>query len=106
MNHDNIQNPQHYTNQGAFECIDVMQLMFSPNEVEAFCLCNAFKYLWRAKYKNNLQEDLDKAEWYLNRSEVMCNMYHYTGNNIKHNDKIRQQLRSKLREMKKTLKNS
>lgn len=29
MNHDNIQNPQHYTNQGVFECIDVMRITIS-----------------------------------------------------------------------------
>ena len=29
-----------------------------------FCLCNAFKYLWRYKNKNGA-EDIKKARWYL-----------------------------------------
>lgn len=31
-----------------------------------FCQCNAFKYLYRAKRKNGL-EDMKKAIWYLNK---------------------------------------
>ncbi|MBQ9183648.1 MAG: DUF3310 domain-containing protein [Neisseriaceae bacterium] len=99
MNHDNVQNPQHYTEQGAFECIEIMQLFFSPNEVSVFCLCNAFKYLWRAKYKNNTQEDLQKANWYLKKSEALSHTYYYAAD--KNQTNIRQQLRLKLQEMNK-----
>ncbi|WP_370785431.1 DUF3310 domain-containing protein [Ruminococcus callidus] len=38
-------------------------------EVEAvknFCICNAFKYLWRHGKKNGV-EDVKKAAWYLNK---------------------------------------
>ena len=34
--------------------------------VKDFCLCNAFKYIWRTKNKNGI-EDIDKAIWYLNK---------------------------------------
>lgn len=101
MQHDdNVCHPQHYTGQGAFECIEIMQLFFSPNEVSAFCLCNVFKYLWRAKYKNNTQEDLQKAGWYLKKSKELSHTYHYAAD--KNQANIRQQLRLKLREMKAT----
>ena len=31
-----------------------------------FCLCNAFKYLYRHGKKNGV-EDIQKANWYLNK---------------------------------------
>ena len=31
-----------------------------------FCLCNAFKYIYRATRKNGV-EDIKKAQWYINR---------------------------------------
>ena len=43
--------------------------MLETQGVEAvlnFCQCNAFKYLYRAKRKNGL-EDMKKAVWYLNK---------------------------------------
>ena len=98
MNHDNVNSPQHYTEQGAFECIEIMQLFFNPNEVSAFCLCNAFKYLWRAKYKNNPTEDLAKAEWYLKKSDVLSHSYSYIQD--KNQSNIRQQLNLKLKAMR------
>lgn len=34
--------------------------------VKNFCICNAFKYLWRHGKKNGV-EDVKKAVWYLNK---------------------------------------
>ena len=34
--------------------------------VQDFCICNAFKYLYRHKNKNGV-EDIKKAIWYLNK---------------------------------------
>lgn len=34
--------------------------------VKNFCICNAFKYLWRHDKKNGV-EDVKKAAWYLNK---------------------------------------
>lgn len=31
-----------------------------------FCVCNAFKYLYRHKRKNGVQ-DLEKAKWYIEK---------------------------------------
>lgn len=61
---DNVNHPSHYT--GRYECIDVMQDVFGNGAVDNFCLCNAFKYIWRARKKNGL-EDVKKAVWYLNK---------------------------------------
>lgn len=62
---DPVNRPAHYTS-GGIECIDAMQAAFGVEAVKDFCLCNAFKYLWRHRNKNG-EEDLKKARWYLNR---------------------------------------
>lgn len=62
---DPVNHPAHYTS-GGIECIDAMQAAFGDETVKDFCLCNAFKYLWRHRNKNGV-EDLKKARWYLNR---------------------------------------
>lgn len=62
---DNVNNPKHYIY--GPECIDAMCLMYGAQMVIAFCICNAFKYFWRHRNKNGL-EDLQKAQWYLNKS--------------------------------------
>lgn len=61
--HDPVNKPVHYT-PGKYECIEIMEDIFGIDSVKDFCLLNAFKYLWRHKYKSGL-EDLEKAWWYL-----------------------------------------
>ena len=58
---DNVNHPEHY--QGKNECIDVMVAMFGVEAVKHFCMCNAYKYRFRADKKNGA-EDIEKAEWY------------------------------------------
>ena len=65
MSHDNVNHPSHYET-GQFECIDVMVETQGVESVKNFCLCNAFKYLYRTKRKNGV-EDVKKAKWYLNK---------------------------------------
>lgn len=62
---DVVNHPSHYET-GQFECIDVMIETQGIEAVKYFCQCNAFKYLYRAKRKNGL-EDMKKAIWYLNK---------------------------------------
>lgn len=62
---DNINHPAHYTS-GRFECIDIMEETQGKEAVKSFCLCNAFKYLYRHQRKNGV-EDIKKAIWYLNK---------------------------------------
>lgn len=63
---DNI-NPDHYKNETSLECIEAMEIIFGKEAVYNFCVCNAWKYIWRWKNKNGA-EDLDKASWYLNKA--------------------------------------
>ena len=58
-----VNHPNHY-NQGGMECIDEMLLIFGKEAIMNFCLCNAWKYRYRANAKNG-QEDMDKANWYI-----------------------------------------
>lgn len=65
MNVDNVEHPAHYTG-GSIECIDAMVETQGVEAVKNFCICNAFKYLWRHGKKNGI-EDVKKAAWYLNK---------------------------------------
>lgn len=64
--YDNVNHPYHYANSG-IECIDVMENIFGSDKVQSFCLCNAFKYIFRCMHKNNTIEDLKKADWYIKK---------------------------------------
>ncbi len=63
---DNI-NPDHYKNSTSLECIEAMEIICGKEAVCNFCMCNAWKYIWRWKNKNGA-EDLEKATWYLNKA--------------------------------------
>ena len=63
---DNVNHPSHYET-GKFECIDVMLETQGRQAVTDFCVCNAFKYLYRHGRKNGV-EDLKKARWYLDKA--------------------------------------
>lgn len=62
---DYVNHPPHYES-GKFECIEVMEETQGTEAVKNFCMCNAFKYLYRHAHKNGL-EDVKKAAWYINK---------------------------------------
>lgn len=61
---ESVDHPSHYV--GEIECIDAMLQTQGVDAVRCFCICNAFKYLWRWKSKNG-DEDVEKARWYLDK---------------------------------------
>ena len=63
---DVVERPQHYTST-SIECIDAMMETQGVEATKQFCICNAFKYLWRHNAKNG-DEDIKKASWYLNKA--------------------------------------
>lgn len=66
LTHDMVNHPSHYT-QGGIECIDAIKAAtVGKTGVEAVCVANVVKYLWRYEEKNGL-EDVKKARWYLER---------------------------------------
>ena len=64
---DDVNNPTHYADQGAVECIDAMESMLSREEFIGFLRGNSFKYRWRCRSKDNAVKDLRKAQWYENK---------------------------------------
>lgn len=56
---DNVNHPKHYTSHpSGIECIEVSRYL-------SFSLGSAYKYLFRRENKNDLLENLRKADWYL-----------------------------------------
>ena len=64
-----VNHPSHY-NKGKYECLDVMIDVFGKEAVQTFCLLNSFKYVWRSKQKNGM-EDIQKANFYLKKYEEL-----------------------------------
>lgn len=63
---DKVNHPEHYT-QAGIECIDaITAAVTGKSGIEAVCVANVIKYLWRYELKNGV-EDVKKAQWYLNR---------------------------------------
>ena len=61
---DMVNHPAHY-NQGKREVIEEMRILFGDLAVAEFCRLSAYKYIRRADYKGHKEEDLKKAEWYM-----------------------------------------
>ena len=59
-----VDNPPHY-NQAGIECIDAIEAA-TGDGFEHYLQGNIIKYVWRYRYKNGT-EDLQKAQWYLNK---------------------------------------
>ena len=63
---DMVSHPQHYT-QGGIECIDALKAAtVGKRGIEAVCVANVIKYLWRYEEKNGI-EDIRKAKFYIER---------------------------------------
>ena len=61
---ENVNHPKHYNREGGMECLEEMILIFGKEVVKNFCLCNAWKYRYRAVDKNG-EEDLRKSDFYI-----------------------------------------
>ena len=63
---DVVNNPSHY-NTGSVECIDAIEESMSAEAFQGYLKGNTLKYLWRYSYKGKPLQNIQKAEWYLNR---------------------------------------
>lgn len=61
---DTVREPQHYRH-GTFEVIDEMIIVFGVKATIQFCRMNAWKYRARAPFKGKMEQDMDKANRYL-----------------------------------------
>ena len=68
---EKVNHPSHYNRENAMECIDEMILVFGEEAVKHFCLCNAWKYRYRAADKNGA-EDIAKSDWYIRKYKELC----------------------------------
>lgn len=64
IEYDEIKEPEHYK-QGEFEVIDEMIIIFGWRAVVDFCKINAWKYRARAPFKGKMEQDMKKANRYL-----------------------------------------
>lgn len=67
---DEIRPRYYFSKEHQKECIEEMRDVFGDIAVYYFCLCNAYKYNYRAGQKpyNSASTDLKKATWYLDYS--------------------------------------
>lgn len=65
---DMVNHPSHYTS-GGVECIDAITAALSKYDdpVDSWLVGQVIKYLWRAPLKGKYDEDIYKAQFYLNR---------------------------------------
>jgi hypothetical protein len=63
---DNVNSPAHYKH-GKKETIDVIRDCMENDEYHGYLKGNVLKYVSRYKFKGEPLQDLEKAQWYLNR---------------------------------------
>lgn len=64
LEEDVVNEPNHYK-QGSYEVIDEMVIVFGIENTIQFCRMNAWKYRARAPFKGNMEQDMAKANCYL-----------------------------------------
>lgn len=65
-----VEHPKHYNNY-PIEVIDMMLSIWGKEKVIDFCLLSAFKYRMRLGLKDNIEQDLAKEQWYLNKIQEL-----------------------------------
>lgn len=95
--HDPVNNPKHYDLFPNEQSIDIIQSCMSLDEFKGFLKGNCLKYRLRAGNKGDLQQDIDKANWYQAKlwamgkkwpeSDDRMNIVAHNGNCGEHYDK-------------------
>ena len=70
--HITVNHPPHY-NQYPIETIDMMISIFGVDKTIDFCIMNAYKYRMRLGLKDNIEQDLAKEKWYLDKANELKN---------------------------------
>ena len=65
--YDPVNRPAHYNLGGGVECIDYIKQVLGNQGFIAYCQGNMIKYQHRYRYKNKPVEDMQKAQYYLNK---------------------------------------
>lgn len=64
---DMVNHPKHYM-QCSLECIDAMHIVLGDKGLIDYYIGNAFKYIWRHPFKENPEQDMEKAKWYIDHA--------------------------------------
>ena len=66
---DLVNHPNHYKSEGVsgIECIDAIQAALTEEEFQGFCKGNNIKYTWRSNRKHDVDTNIKKAIWYMNK---------------------------------------
>lgn len=63
---DMVNRPPHYV-VGGIEAIDIIKSRLTDEEYQGYLKGNHLKYILRYPFKDNPEQDLEKAEWYINK---------------------------------------
>ena len=63
---DMVNSPSHYQLDGV-EAIDIIKAALTPEEYRGYLKGNALKYVLREPFKGNRKQDVNKAQWHLER---------------------------------------
>ena len=61
---DHVKNPKHYQFFDGLEAIEIIATSMTREQFYGYCLGNKLKYRLRAGEKDNLQQDIDKSNFY------------------------------------------
>lgn len=61
---DQVKNPKHYQFFDGLEAIEIIAASMTREQFYGYCLGNKLKYRLRAGEKDNLQQDIDKSNFY------------------------------------------
>ena len=69
----NTHHPSHYNKEGKKECWDIMTDLFGREITFGFCIGSAYKYAYRAGYKegNPREQDVAKIKEYIKKAEEL-----------------------------------
>lgn len=69
----NTHHPSHYNRSGKPECWTLMESLFGREITFGFCIGSAYKYAYRAGYKegNSREQDVAKIKEYIKKAEEL-----------------------------------
>ena len=94
---DMVNHPSHYQQEGRKECIVELEEMFGVKNTAIWCMMTAFKYIYRLGNKDDAEQDLAKAIWYMDYINTLKEKWHTDS----FDDRMEQQLEKSIKDAKK-----
>ena len=66
-----VNHPPHYCRPGQKECIDEMIDLYGIEATEQWCRMTAYKYHYRMGLKDDVAQEVGKAEWYERKADEL-----------------------------------